>query len=139
MKTPLAARELERIIAARGWTQGDLAVKAKLARSVISWHLSRHRAIRDEHLGAYLHAFETPDRQTFIAAWLRDVVRPGATLAKLLGGDGLIVRDVSNWQPSLTADQQSLLSWCAERLQADDRDFATALHMIRQLATRIHV
>jgi hypothetical protein len=80
-RNKLSARTLHRILRAHRWTEHELAGRAHMARSVVSMHLSGERAIRGNHLNAYLVALDDGrERSAILRAWLQDhgvEIKPG--------------------------------------------------------------
>src|SRR5437016_5188466 len=112
----LSAKVLCAILDSRSWTQAELADKAGLPASVVSWHLSRQRTIRDDHLIAYLSALRRRERQELLAAWLRDSLT-GDIVADVLNlRDDRVREGVQNWTPPLEDPHGSMLNWWAHHI-----------------------
>lgn len=119
MQTPLAAKVLAEILIQRGWNQVELAAKSGLATSIISWHLSRQRPIRDEHFISYMAALHRGEQQRLTAAWMRDTLSP-ETITNILDVTSNRLREeVTAWSPGLTLDQERMLTWWKETLARD--------------------
>lgn len=131
MKTDLAARVLSAALQAHKWTQGELADKASLARSVVNWHLSRTRPIRDEHLIGYLAALPGIERAILLSAWMRDML-PTDIIHSIFTSESTnliaeepptshlkLRKEITEWVPELDEEQRGMLLWWAGKLVND--------------------
>jgi transcriptional regulator with XRE-family HTH domain len=130
---PLSVAVLQQILESRGWTQNDLADKAGIHRATVSMHLSRQRAIRDEHLVAYLRPLESADRKRLLAAWLRDVIG-GEVIGDVVDqGTNRINEEVVAWAPNLSDSDQKMIAWLSNEMMGDP-DLA---EMMRSICKRL--
>jgi hypothetical protein len=135
MDTTLTAKLLQGIMDLHGWNQFGLADRAKLHRTTVGQHLNCTRAIRDEHLIAYLSAVPTPDAPQLLSAWLHDLLdKTPEILALLLTSDSDRLReDVLEWAPNLTPRQKSDLGYWAKNIPVD-ADLDTLMQIITRRA-----
>lgn len=119
MKNKIASKVLLKILDARDWTQGELAARTGIARSMVSEHLSGQRAIRDDHLNAYLTAFDHHERQIMLSAWVRDTLSPEVISDVLNVTENRVREEVAAWSPGLDHEQKQMLGWWAQQLARD--------------------
>ena len=124
MKTLHTAKLLQAILTLQEWQQSDLAERAGLHRATVGQHLNGTRAVRDEHLRAYLRAVPAPDAPRLLSAWLHDILGDDHTdaelLSMLLDRESSRLREgVADWSPSLTERQKQDLNYWATNLPKD--------------------
>ena len=117
--TPLASQLLTNAMALHGWQQADLAKASGLDRATVSLHLTNTRAIRDDHLAAYITALDPIEQTTLVAAWLRDTLPAAACESVLDTATNRLSESVRTWRPTLAPDQQKMLDWLAAKLATD--------------------
>lgn len=128
----LSSSVISKYLDAHHLNQGDLGVKTGISRTVISAHLSGQRAIRDEHLSAYLGALGVLERPMLLSAWLRDTLPVDVIHDIFRAEDLLRVREeeegrylvrlkpeVIEWTPQLDEEQRDMLLWWVDRLIRD--------------------
>ena len=122
-KGTLTGLVLRLIMKKRAWSQASLAEKAGIAPSVVSSHLSRKRAVRDEHLNRYLAALVAPDeRRRLLAAWMSDTLEAEVVedlFARPKGSTAPLHPEVVQWDPGLDQEQQAMLRWWSAELPRD--------------------
>lgn len=117
--TPLAAKRLAGALQLHGWQQSDLAEKTGIAGPTVSHHLSGLRDIRDNHMAAYAAALPRDDRESFVSAWLQDVLPPAAQEIILSTNHFALSEAVKSWRPGLDEEQKHMIDWWASKLAAD--------------------
>lgn len=118
--TQKAAKVLSNCLLMHGWQQSDLATAAKMHPSVVSLHIRGTRAIRDDHLAAYLPCLDRTEQRQLLAAWLQDVL-PATVQEHVLEPTGSrLQEEVTTYALGLSSEQQSQLRFWAEKLAADD-------------------
>lgn len=118
--TPKTAKVLHHCLMAHGWTQSDLAKAASVAIPTVSHHINGARPIRDDHLAAYLPCLDRSEQRQLLAAWLHDLLPAKVQHAVLDPVQGTVAEEVQKCTFGLTAEQQSMLSYWAQRLTDDD-------------------
>lgn len=125
MNTPQTSHKLALILEQQGWTQLDLAERSGVHRASIGNHLGNLRAIRDEHLYAYLRAVPIRDAAGLLAAWLQDLFSSNdeldrAILSEILDSQsGRLCEDVVRWAPELSPQQRNNLEFWSNNITKD--------------------
>jgi transcriptional regulator with XRE-family HTH domain len=110
----LSSQELSRILNLRGWSERKLAERSGIVPSVVSGHLSGKRAIRSNHLAAYLKVLDRQERAMFLGAWLRDNL-DHELVTDLLDGTK------TESMPALKENQRRMLDWWATAIARDSK------------------
>jgi hypothetical protein len=110
----LSSQLLFRLLDLRDWNELKLAEHSGIARSVVSAHLSGQRAIRPNHLAAYLRVFDRQERAALLSTWLRDNL-DHELIADLLDGTK------TDSMPSLQENQRRMLDWWATAIARDSQ------------------
>lgn len=137
MNTPQTSHKLALILEQQGWNQIDLAERSNVHRATIGTHLNNTRAIRDEHLYAYLRAIPVRDASALFAAWLHDLFSTGddidcTVLAEILEDHtGRLREDVVDWAPELSPKQKANVGFWIRNLPVD-----TELDQLFDIITR---
>jgi hypothetical protein len=118
----LSSRQLFRILDLRGWNERKLGERSGIVPSVVSAHLSGKRAIRSNHLAAYLRVLDRQERAMFLDAWLRDHL-DGELIADLLDGTK------TDSMPALEENQRRMLDWWATAIGRDSKLAKTFSHL----------
>lgn len=118
--TPKAAKILSNCLAMHEWTQTDLAKAAGIAIPTVSHHITGQRVIRDDHLAHYLPCIDRTEQRQLLAAWLQDVLPQAVQETLLDPATGKLQEEVTTFALGLTAEQQSMLRFWAQKLAADD-------------------
>src|SRR4029453_9163353 len=100
----LSSRQLFQILDLRGWNERKLAERSGIVPSVVSAHLSGKRAIRSQHLAAYLRVLDRQERAMFFGAWLRDNM-DHELVTDLLDGTK------TESMPALEENKRRMLAW----------------------------
>lgn len=117
--TPLSAKLLAGALTLNSWTQAELATAAGVSQAIISLHLTGTRPIRDDHMAAYAAALPRDDLESFVAAWLQDVLPPAAQEIILSTSTCTLSEAVKSWRPGLDEEQKHMIDWWASKLAAD--------------------
>jgi len=117
---PAAAKVLSNCLLMHSWGQNDLAEHSKIHASIVSQHIRGTRAIRDDHLAAYLACLDRPEQRQLLAAWLQDVLPKNVQETVLEPTGNRLQEDVISFTLGLTQEQQSQLRFWAAKLAADD-------------------
>jgi hypothetical protein len=134
--TPLSVKVLQQVLSDNTWSQEILAEKTKLNRSTVSMQLSQQRAIRDEHLTAYLRPLDRHHRRILIAAWMRDVLGADVVGDIIDQAKNRVSDEILDWAPKLTAGDKKMLTWLSSEFISDP-DLAEMLRAIcRRLGYR---
>jgi hypothetical protein len=118
--TPKAAKVLANCLLLHGWTQTEVAKASATAIPTVCAHLAGRRAIRDDHLAAYLPCLDRVEQRQLVAAWLQDVLPPLVQESVLDPASHHLQEEVTTYALGLTQEQQSMLRFWAEKLAADD-------------------
>jgi hypothetical protein len=113
---------LFRILDLRGWNERKLGERSGIVPSVVSAHLSGKRAIRSNHLAAYLRVLDRQERAMFLDAWLRDHL-DGELIADLLDGTK------TDSMPALEENQRRMLDWWATAIAGNSKLAKTFSHL----------
>jgi hypothetical protein len=113
---------LFRILDLRGWNERKLGERSGIVPSVVSAHLSGKRAIRSNHLAAYLRVLDRQERAMFLDAWLRDHL-DGELIADLLDGTK------TDSMPALEENQRRMLDWWATAIARNSKLAKTFSHL----------
>lgn len=119
METPLTSKVLNSLIAVHEWTQLELARRAKVTPSVVTWHITHRRPITSQHLSRYLHALDHHERPILLAAWLRDSLGTEVIRDVLHVDENRVREEVAEWTPGLNHEQKQMLTWWTNQLARD--------------------
>jgi len=122
----LASQLLSRLLALRYWNELKLAERSRIARSVVSAHLSGQRPIRPQHLAAYLRVLDRHERAAFLSTWLRDNL-DHELITDLLDGTK------TDSMPALEENRRRMLDWWATAIARDSKLAKTFSHLITGL------
>jgi len=117
---PAAAKVLSNCLVSHGWDQNDLAASSKIHATTVSMHIRGTRAIRDDHLAAYLSCVDRSEQRQLLAAWLQDILPKNVQETVLEPTSNHLQEDVISFTLGLTQQQQSMLRFWAAKLAADD-------------------
>lgn len=102
------------------WGQNDLAAVATIHPTIVSQHIRGARSIRDDHLALYLPCLDRSEQRQLLAAWLQDVLPQAVQETLLDPATSKLQEEVTTFALGLTAEQQSMLRFWAQKLAADD-------------------
>jgi hypothetical protein len=117
---PAAAKVLANCLLVHSWGQNDLAERSQIHASIVSQHIRGTRAIRDDHLAAYLPCLDRSEQRQLLSAWLQDLLPKNVQETVLEPTGNHLQEDVISFTLGLTQQQQSMLRFWAEKLVADD-------------------
>lgn len=117
---PAAAKVLSNCLLMHSWGQNDLAEHSKIHASIVSQHIRGTRAIRDDHLAAYLPCLDRPEQRQLLSAWLQDLLTKDVQETVLEPQTNRLQEEVITFALGLTQEQQSMLRFWAQKLAADD-------------------
>lgn len=101
------------------WTQTKLANDTNIAIPTLCAHLAGRRAIRDDHLAAYITVLDKTEQAMLVAAWLQDTLPEAAAENILDSVTGLVREEVRSFTIGLTVEQSSMLKFWADKLRED--------------------
>lgn len=117
---PAAAKVLSNCLITHAWDQNDLAAASRIHATTVSMHIRGTRAIRDDHLAAYLPCLDRPEQRQLLAAWLQDLLSKDVQETVFEPQTHRLQEDVTTFALGLTHEQQSQLRFWAAKLAADD-------------------
>ncbi len=101
------------------WTQTKLANDTNIAIPTLCAHLAGRRAIRDDHLAAYITVLDKTEQAMLVAAWLQDTLPEAAAENILDSVTGLVREEVRSFTIGLSLEQTSMLKFWADKLRED--------------------
>lgn len=117
--TPRAAKILTAALQKHDWTQTKLANDTNIAIPTLCAHLAGRRAIRDDHLAAYITVLDKTEQAMLVAAWLQDTLPEAAAENILDSVTGLVREEVRSFTIGLSLEQTSMLKFWADKLRED--------------------
>ena len=117
--TPRAAKILTASLQKHDWTQTKLANDTNIAIPTLCAHLAGRRAIRDDHLAAYITVLDKTEQAMLVAAWLQDTLPEAAAENILDSVTGLVREEVRSFTIGLSLEQTSMLKFWADKLRED--------------------
>jgi hypothetical protein len=118
--TPKTAKVLANCLQFHDWTQTELAKASDTAIPTVCAHLAGRRAIRDDHLAAYLPCLDRIEQRQLLSAWLQDVLPAPVQENVLDPASQRLQEDVTTYALGLTLQQQDQLKFWAGRIATDD-------------------